>query len=161
MHVAVGLGMDCVWGSRRGQGAGCTREPAVATCGVRGSGEEPARAGRGMQVVPRKPQLLPLGLNLSQAWFPHHSPHMTGLIRCPDLGRAARPHTWGTRIWRGVGASALRRKWSARLLEVPRTGLTFHAVLSRVSLGLRSESRERGPRARRRVPPWKAVRHGA
>ena len=80
-----------------------------------GSGEvEKSQPGPGVGwwVVARKPRLLPLGLNLSQAWFPHHSPHVTGLIRCPDLGRAACPHAWGTRVWRGDGGSALCRKQS-------------------------------------------------
>ena len=80
-----------------------------------GSGEvEKSQPGPGVGwwVVARKPRLLPLGLNLSQAWFPHHSPHVTGLIRCPDLGKAACPHAWGTRVWRGDGGSALCRKQS-------------------------------------------------
>lgn len=110
-----------------------------------GSGEvEKSQLGPGVgwRVVPRKPWLLPLGLNLSQAWFPHHSPHVTGLIRCPDLGRAARPHTWGVRVWRGDGG-ALHRKQSARLLEAPRTGPTFCAVLSGSAQGF-GQSPQRG-----------------
>lgn len=52
----------------------------------------------------------------------------------------------------------MHRKWSVRLLEAPRTGPAFRAVLSGVSPGPRSESTERKPRARRRVPLWKGMR---
>lgn len=142
----------------RGRGGG-KAAPGSPQCPRAGSGDtEKSQPGPGVgwRAVLWTPRLLPLGLNLSQAWFPHHGPHVTGLIRCPDLGRAGR----GTRVWRGEGGSALHRKWSVRLLEVPRTGLAFHVVLSGVSPGPRSESTEREPRARRRAPPWKGIRRG-
>ena len=150
-------------GTGTGQGAGCTREPAVSACGVRGSGEEPAGSGRGEAgcvVDASAPaswvELVP-GL-VSPSRSPRDWAHQ--VPRFGEGGPPGPPHSWGTRVWRGEGGSALHRKWSVRLLEVPRTGPAFRAVLSGVSPGPRSESTERKPRARRRVPLWKGIRRG-